>query len=137
MDQDRRIAAHAVPQIETYAMVRMLLVAILLCTFFVRAESALAQEGPELCQVGLVDSLRNESFQRLEGPLTNCKQGDVVRFQIDRTKVPYGMVAARYCDLRQTVVVEEYHSTVHLACVYQFKWAKHSVIAVHPDDKTQ
>ena len=64
----------------------------------------------DLCNVRrFVKSLSTPTLEPLSGPIKGCVEGDGIHFQIDGTKVPYAPIVARYCDLTETVVFENYN----------------------------
>lgn len=78
--------------------------------------SDLSAKQIDMCTVPLITTLFGK-----DGPLNGCRPGDVVHFQIDTSKVAYSAVAARYCDMRETVLVERQSNLTHLVCVYLWK----------------
>lgn len=103
---------------------------LLLPALMVAVATDPAHGNTELCRVeGLVVSMLGQ-----DGPLENCREGDVVHFQIDQASVVPAVVAARYCDFSRTIHVEQgVGSIAHLVCVYQWKWAKSATPQPHPD----
>lgn len=88
----------------------------------------------DLCNVrGFIESLSTPTLEPLSGPIKGCVKGDAIHFQIDGTKVPYAPIVARYCDLTETVVVENFNQYVHVVCGYKWKWAKEVTRTKHPD----
>lgn len=109
--------------------------ALLLATFFacLCTLDAGANEQIDLCEVGLVESHFDEASRPLSGPLESCRAGDTVHFQVNASSASYGKLVARFCDLRDSVTVEIYHSTVHVVCSYLWKWKRDASRTIHPD----
>jgi hypothetical protein len=87
----------------------------------------------ELCRVTLLIA----TVFGADGPLENCKEGDVVRFLVDTSKVSTASLASRYCNFAQQIMTEPVpnSSNTYLVCQYQWKWAKESQTTQHPDKR--
>lgn len=121
-------------------MLRLLKIAILIPCFLGLGNSPAFSETQQtdLCQVtGFIQSLRNDRFRSLEGPIKGCNKGDTIHFQVDGTKVPYASLVGRYCNLRDAVVIEKFKQYVHIVCTYHWKWARQVEMTIHPDDRNK
>lgn len=110
---------------------RTLATAFALAAFFAMPAHAQDRDQVELCKV-------TEFIQEMvgrDGPIERCDDGDAIHMQVDPTRVVPAAVAARYCDLSETVIIEANPagSPVHIVCTYLWKWARHTEREWHPD----
>jgi hypothetical protein len=106
---------------------------IIFSLFFLLSFPIQAEENfpEELCDVmGQITA-----FFGKDGPLNNCREGDIAHFQIYKTLVSPATVAARYCDFKHQVLTDTLPNSkiAHLVCKYKWKWGKQVEMKKHPD----
>lgn len=92
--------------------------------------SGTASASRQLCQQPIPFLIESQS--QLEA-LKNCEPGDVIRLNLDTSKVTYSAIAARICNFDAQILVEPYFkrddqgevvqdlTKTNLVCVYDWK----------------
>lgn len=104
---------------------------VLAFLFFSASNVSAADVPTELCNL----STQISTMFSDDGPLKGCRNGDVVHFIVDKTRVSPATVAARYCNFTHQIITDTIagNSLTHVVCKYQWKWAKDVQRQRHPD----